>query len=77
MLRTEIEKLKVSLVEKQVRETTTSESCHQIKMICEVTNLSVHKAVNNSCSIQSNFLHCFYTNTDSVLNKLSELFNCD
>ena len=37
------------------------------------TNLHVHKTVNNSCSIQSNFLHCFYTNVDSVLNKRSEL----
>ena len=29
--------------------------------------------LNNSCSIQSNFLPCAYTNTDSVLNKRSEL----
>ena len=39
-LRTEIEKLKVSLVEKQVRETAASEGCHQIKMISEVANES-------------------------------------
>ena len=37
------------------------------------TNLPVHKTVNNSWGIQSNFLHCFYTNTFSVLNKRSEL----
>ena len=36
-------------------------------------NLSVHKTVNNSCSIQSNFLRCFYT--DYVFNKRSELLS--
>ena len=37
-LRTEIKKLKIKLVEKQVTETTASEGCHQIKMISEVAN---------------------------------------
>ena len=36
--KTETEKLKVSLVEKQICETAASEGCHQIKMISEVTN---------------------------------------
>ena len=39
-LRTGIEKLKVSLVEKQVKKTVASEGCHQIKMIPEVAKKS-------------------------------------
>ena len=39
-LRTEIEKLKVSLVEKQATETATSAGFHRIKMTTEVTNES-------------------------------------
>ena len=42
-LRTEIEQMKVCLVEKQVTKTATSKGCHQIKMIFEVTNGSSRK----------------------------------
>ena len=42
-LKTETEKLKVSLVDKQVRETTASKSCHQIKMISEVANKNLRE----------------------------------